>query len=128
MFLGVEITNDDKIPSTWEFSTEKKYRFLVSNKSDEFKTIANQLYQSIKGKIKFIVKIERIQNERWYFQYLAHKKDFFKRLNQNTEKRLYHGCPHNAANSIIEDCFNRSFAGVNGLNFSPSLFLNISLF
>ncbi|CAF3082703.1 unnamed protein product [Rotaria sp. Silwood2] len=32
----------------------------------------------------------------------------------DTEKRLYHGCPEHAANLIIEDCFNRSFAGKNG--------------
>jgi len=68
----------------------------------------------MKGKVKNIIKIERIQNERWYFQYLAHKKDFIKRLKKDTEKRLYHGCPQNATNLIIEDCFNRSFAGVNG--------------
>jgi len=68
----------------------------------------------MKGKFKNIIKIERIQNERWYFQYLVHKKEFFKRLNHNTEKRLYHGCPEKVLNSIIEDCFNRSFAGVNG--------------
>jgi hypothetical protein len=47
-------------------------------------------------------------------QYLAHHEDFKKRLSTDTEKRLYHGCPEQAANSIIEDCFNRSFAGVNG--------------
>ncbi|CAF3850977.1 unnamed protein product [Rotaria sordida] len=32
----------------------------------------------------------------------------------DTEKRLYHGCPEQAASLIMEDCFNRSFAGVNG--------------
>ncbi|CAF3207225.1 unnamed protein product [Rotaria sp. Silwood2] len=61
-----------------------------------------------------ITKIERIQNERWYMQYLAHKEDFERRLNMNTEKILYHVCPEQAAHSIIQDCFNRSFAGVNG--------------
>ena len=78
------------------------------------KTIEDDFRKSMKGKLKTIIKIERIQNERWYYQYLAHKKDFLKRLNKNTEQRLYHGCPEYAQNSIIEDCFNRSFAGVNG--------------
>ncbi len=68
----------------------------------------------MKGKYTQIIRVERIQNERWYMQYLAHDKDFKRRLNTDTEKRLYHGCPEQAANSIIEDCFNRSFAGVNG--------------
>ena len=61
-----------------------------------------------------IIQIDRIQNERWYSQYLAHSRDFHKRHNADSEKRLYHGCPETAANLIIEDCFNRSFAGKNG--------------
>ncbi len=73
----------------------------------------------MKGKYTQIVRIERIQNTRWYMQYLAHHTDFKRRLNMDTEKNLYHGCPQQAANSIIEDGFNRSFAGVNGkFNFS----------
>jgi hypothetical protein len=68
----------------------------------------------MKDKYTEIIRIERIQNERWYMQYLAHRKDFEKRLNTDTERRLYHGCSEKAANSIIEDCFNRSFAGVHG--------------
>ena len=68
-----------------------------------------------------MIKVERIQNERWYMQYIAHSKDFKKRLNENTEKRLYHGCPEQAADSIIKDCFNRSFAGVNGISFLVEL-------
>jgi hypothetical protein len=68
----------------------------------------------MKGKYTTIIKIERIQNERWHIQYSAHSRDFKKRLNVDTEKRLYHGCPEHAASLIMGDCFNRSFAGVNG--------------
>ena len=68
----------------------------------------------MKGKYTQIVRIERIQNERWYIQYLAHRHQFYTRLNAHTERRLYHGCPESAANSIPAECFNRSLAGVNG--------------
>ncbi|CAF1112970.1 unnamed protein product [Adineta steineri] len=34
---------------------------------------------------------------------------------QIIKKRLYHGCPEGPADAIIQDCFNRSFAGVNGI-------------
>jgi hypothetical protein len=61
-----------------------------------------------------IIRIERIQNERWYMQYVAHWKDFKKRLNADTERHLYHGCCEESCNPIIADGFNRSFAGVNG--------------
>ena len=106
--------NVDQLPSTWQISDGKTLRFVVSCFSEEYKEIENEFIHSMKGKVKRVIRIERIQNERWYFQYLAHKKDFFKRLNKETENRLYHGCPENVLNSIIQDCFNRSFAGVNG--------------
>jgi hypothetical protein len=126
--LDIQLPNDDQLPSTWELSAGKKYRFLVSVKSDEFKKIQDEFNRAMKGKLKNIIRIERIQNERWYFQYLAHKKDFLKRLNKDTEKRLYHGCPQHVQNSIIEDCFNRSFAGVNGLTSTIIIQFIFSLF
>ena len=81
----------------------------------------------MKGKNTQIIRIERIQNERWYMQYLAHRKEFKKRLGVDTEKRLYHGCPEAPANSIIQDCFNRSFAGVNGTLYLVKFQLHICI-
>ncbi|CAF3464752.1 unnamed protein product [Rotaria sp. Silwood2] len=120
----IEQTNDDKVPSTWELAAGNSFRFIISYKLDEYKTIADEFYRAMKGKIKKILQIERIQNERWYFQYLAHKKDFFKRLNKDTEKRLYHGCPNNAVDSIIDDCFNRSFAGLHGTSYGIGVYFS----
>ncbi len=107
-----------QLPTTWEKSKEKKMRFELSSTADEYKSISANFDQTMKGKYTQIIRIERIQNERWYIQYLAHSHNFKTRLNKDTEKCLYHGCPEQATNSIMEDCFNRSFAGVNGkLNF-----------
>ena len=79
----------------------------------------------MKGKYTQIVRIERIQNERWYIQYLAHRHQFYTRLNEDTERRLYHGCPESAVNPILEHCFDRSFAGVHGeLNFYTCLLID----
>lgn len=83
----------------------------------------------MKGKLKEIIFIERIQNQRWYLQYLQHKKEFFKRLNENTEKILYHSSSFKLVNTIINDCFNRSFAGLHGLfNKDKKIFLLLNLF
>jgi hypothetical protein len=66
------------------------------------------------GLYTHIKSIERIQNQRWYKQYAAHREAMDERLKQENEKKLFHGCNEQAANSIIEECFNRAFAGVNG--------------
>ncbi|CAM2716734.1 unnamed protein product [Rotaria socialis] len=113
-----------QLPVTWEKSAEHKTRFTLSTKVHEYQTIASNFDSAMKGKYTEVIKIERIQNERWYMQYLAHTKDFRKRLNMDTEKRLYHGCPEQAANTIIEDCFNRSYAGVNGTAYGVGVYFS----
>jgi hypothetical protein len=105
-----------------------KVRFVISTQTDEYKSIVTNFDQAMNGKYSTIIQIERIQNERWYMQYLAHVRDFKKRLSIDTEKRLYHGCPQQAANLIIEDCFNRSFAGVNGKDFLSCFFAIVIVF
>lgn len=101
-------------PATWEKSQNNKIRFPLSKTSYEYKLIATNFEQSMKGRYSEIVQIERIQNERWYVQYIAHSHSFQARLHKNTERSLYHGCPESAADLILKDCFNRSYAGVNG--------------
>ncbi|CAF5106069.1 unnamed protein product, partial [Rotaria sp. Silwood1] len=100
-------SEEDQQQATWLKSTSNQLRFMA-----------------MKGKYTKIIKIERIQNERCLLQYLAHCRDFKKRLTVDTEKRLYHGCPEKAANSIIEDCFNRSFAGVNGTAYGVGVYFS----
>ncbi|CAF4810514.1 unnamed protein product, partial [Rotaria sp. Silwood2] len=85
-----------------------------ANNTPEFRSISNNFKQAMSGRCSQIIKIERIQNERWYIQYSAHKKDFRQRLGTDTEKCLYHGCPDDAANSIIDSCFDRNYAGQHG--------------
>ena len=88
--------------------------FELSPNSREFQEVKQKFNDAMQILAKEIIRIERIQNERWYVQYLAHQKDFKSRLNNDTERCLFHGCPEQAANSIITDCFNRSHAGANG--------------
>ena len=105
-----------QLPSTWQNSNDDQVEYVVLKSTSEYQSIIDTFDTAMKGKYKEIVKLERIQNERWYMQYVAHSKDFQKRLNADTEKRLYHGCPEDAANAIINDGFNRSYAGVNGMS------------
>lgn len=122
-FLGnVPRSMNYELPATWEKSQDNKIRFTLSNTSYEYKLIATNFDQGMKAKYSQIVRIERIQNERWYVQYMAHSHSFEARLNKNTERSLYHGCPESAVNRILEECFNRSFAGANG-SFQLRVFL-----
>jgi len=108
------ILNDYQLPSTWTYSDHEQLRVIVPENTDEYNSIISKFDKQMQGYYTEILKLERIQNERWYMQYIVHKKDFKKRLGIDTEKRLYHGCPELPADLIIKDCFNRSFAGVNG--------------
>ncbi|CAF1160049.1 unnamed protein product [Rotaria sordida] len=113
-----------QLPSTWETSNEYKIRFILSIRTDEYRSIAYNFNRSMKEKYTQIVKIERIQNKRWYTQYLAHREDFERRLRKDIERILYHGCPEQAASSIIEDCFNRSFAGTHGTLYGVGVYFS----
>ncbi|CAF1273809.1 unnamed protein product, partial [Adineta ricciae] len=101
------------LPSNWTQSADNSLRCLVPFNTQEYNSIANDFDQTMNGRYTSILRIERIQNVRWFVQYFAHSREFNKRLNENTERRLYHGCSHSAADSIIQDCFNRSFAGTH---------------
>jgi hypothetical protein len=107
-----------QIPTTWESAKEDQLRITIPRNTTEYNSIINKFDSTMKKNYTEIIKLERIQNERWYMQYMAHWKGLKKRLNEDTEKRLYHGCPESATDLIIQDCFNRSFAGVNGNSFS----------
>lgn len=108
------LPSDHQVPATWEKSAENKKRILLQPNSDEFKSVSQNFLQSIRNQCSTILRIERIQNERWYIQYSIHHQDFQRRLNADTERRLFHGCPQATADAIIETGFNRSYAGKNG--------------
>ena len=64
-----------------------------------------------------IIKIERIQNPTLYSQYMARKKKMENSVDQGYEyeKQLFHGCAENVVESINHTGFNRSFAGLHGM-------------
>lgn len=105
---------ESQLPPTWELSTGNQLRYSVASDAVEYKSVLANFDQTMKGRYTQIIKLERIQNKRWFMQYSVHRQDFIKRLKSDTEKILYHGCPEAAANSIIQDCFNRSCARQNG--------------
>ena len=100
------------LPPHWDVQTEHVAKFEVQIDSTEYNEVLALFNQTIATNCAKILRIERIQNKQWYVQYNSYK-NFSPR--QNTERKLFHGCPQRSAELIINSFFNRSFAGVNGL-------------
>ncbi|CAF4784108.1 unnamed protein product [Rotaria sp. Silwood2] len=112
-----------QLPSNWQRpTTPDEICFTVPMASAEYNLTIDQFKATMKSYSPTIVRLERIQNERWYKQYKVHEDDFHKRLNKDTVGTLYHGCPEVSAKAIIKDGFNRSFAGVNGTAYGNGVY------
>ncbi len=103
---------DFNLPEYWQVQSDNVSQFEVKVDSDEYREIRALFDKTIADKCKEIVRIDRIQNKQWYMQYNAYKSFSPKK---DTERKLFHGCPQNSAQLIINSFFNRSFAGINGL-------------
>lgn len=114
------------IPKTWVPTQPQQMRVTVSSGTEEYKTTLQLFNNTMAGKYGNVISIERIQNKKWYLQYMSHYNEFKDRLQKDTEQRLFHGSSEDSANEIIKTYFNRSFAGVHGL-FQLSTFLFLSL-
>jgi len=80
--------------------------------SDEHKRVSNN-FKSSSGQL--VQKIERIQNERLYKQYVIHKEYLKRRLGNENEKTAFHGTSSESTKSICKFGFNRSYCGKNGV-------------
>lgn len=62
-----------------------------------------------------IVKIQRIQNQKLYSQYIARKRVINKANPEGhpNERRLFHGCDGSVTDDINHEGLNRNFAGKN---------------
>ena len=122
MFCSLASNSDvHALPNTLTYADDHDdVRVIVRKNTEEYSIIITEFDKTMADNYRRINRIERIQNERWHRQYLVHRDDFQKRLQMNTEKFLYHGCSDDAADSIINEYFNRSFAGKNG---EPSCWL-----
>ncbi|CAF1115474.1 unnamed protein product, partial [Didymodactylos carnosus] len=102
------------VPANWSLNDKRK-RIPLQSSLSEYTTVLQRFNETMVNNYLKIVRIERIQNERWYKQYKAHRDEFKERFNNNfNEKLLFHGSTDTVADQIVNECFNRSFAGVNG--------------
>ncbi|CAF2096740.1 unnamed protein product [Rotaria magnacalcarata] len=123
-FVAMQILGNDQLPATLKRSVKDQKRFLLLENTDEYQSVLTYFNQTINGKCNQLIKIERIQNETCFGQYLVQCQEFEKRLKKHTEKRLYHGCPEQAVNSIIETNFDKSFSGLNGAIYGVGVYFS----
>ena len=63
-----------------------------------------------------VLRIQRVQNQKMYTQYIARKR-YIDKSNPDghkNERRLFHGCDGKVTNDINYEGLNRNFAGKNG--------------
>lgn len=104
------IRTDFQTPAEWAPQSTDIQRFRLEHDDPEYTKVLERFNLTMAGKYE-IIRIERIQNKRWYTAYKTFL-DYSQQL--ETEEYLFHGCPKTSADMIINTCFNRSFAGVNG--------------
>ncbi|CAF1050764.1 unnamed protein product [Rotaria sp. Silwood1] len=87
---------DYQLPSTWQTSKEDTMRFTVPKNTDEYKSIFISFDETMKKIYQEIIKIERIQNERWtaygvgvYFSSSVVYSHAFTRSNANRERCMF---------------------------------------
>lgn len=109
-----------QVPNNWSSVHNDQMRIKVDPMSQEYQSAIQLFNKTINGQCKQILKLERIQNQRWYFQYHIDREFLRKRLGKNTEEYLFHGCSEKSIDGIIHSYFNRSFAGAHGMRNSIS--------
>ncbi|CAF3712657.1 unnamed protein product, partial [Adineta steineri] len=105
-----------------EFTIEKR---LLDYSSNEYAMVVQSFCTTMtEGLCKEMLRIELVWNNRWYKQYEIHRDEFNQRLKINTEQYLFHGCSQFAANNIIKECFNRSYAGQHGTKYGHGVYFS----
>ena len=106
---------DLKVIPDWWIESKTLDLIPIDIKSQEYQNVLNIVKNNKFDVNHTIVSIERIQNERLYIQYKAHKKSFEDRRDPNAvnEKDLFHGTTGDTVESIWKQGFNRGYCGKN---------------
>ncbi|OWF50082.1 Poly [ADP-ribose] polymerase 14 [Mizuhopecten yessoensis] len=103
-------------PTTWTPMTDQDPVIVVPMQAtdSEYTDVLKDFNATIGKDNPTIVKIERIQNQTLYQQYMTKKAEMDRSCGGQSEKMLWHGTAEGAVDSINMYGFNRSFCGKNG--------------
>jgi O-acetyl-ADP-ribose deacetylase (regulator of RNase III) len=110
------------VPDYW-FKDKNLNLILIDNTTQEYKNVVKTLKDNKYGN-HTIISIERIQNERLYIQYTAHRKSFIDRQDPNglNEKTAFHGTTGDTVENIWKGGFNRSYCGKNATVYGAGVY------
>ncbi|XP_021354328.1 poly [ADP-ribose] polymerase 14-like isoform X2 [Mizuhopecten yessoensis] len=102
-------------PTTWTPMTDQDPVIVVpmQETDSEYTDVLKDFNATIGKDNPTIVKIERIQNQTLYQQYVTKKAEIDRSCGGQSEKMLWHGTAEGAVDSINMYGFNRSFCGKN---------------
>ena len=111
LFIGEKPPTWDKMPPN-----SSLYVVKLDTKSKEYDNVLQRFDQTMKGRYKRIIKIERIQNPALYLQYVGRQKQMDRQNppGHQNERLLFHGTAAETCPKVNQNGFNRSFAGKNG--------------
>ncbi|KAL4240940.1 Poly (ADP-ribose) polymerase [Mactra antiquata] len=124
------------LPSSWmSMSNNENIKRVALNSCSEYQKIEKLFLGQVRNgvyasKVKNnrnvqVLKIERIQNRTLYQQYSA-KKKLMEQQNKSgskqVERQLWHGTMDNNVAGIINNGFNRSYCGVNGVLYGQGVY------
>lgn len=110
------------LPTHWE---GKKRTVELKPNSTEYTDVEKAFRKT--GLTSQILKIERIQNETLWKNYM-NEKEYLEQKNKhkNNEKQLFHGTGAENIDKINERGFNRSFAGMHGAMIGNGVYFAVS--
>ncbi|KAM4626889.1 protein mono-ADP-ribosyltransferase PARP14-like [Discoglossus pictus] len=99
------------LPTLWDKMDKDQVKTVLLNPGDpEYTDVQNKFAMS---SLK-IIKIERIQNRTLWLNYQIKKQSMdTKNGNTNNEKQLFHGTSPDTIKHVIQNGYNRSYAGKN---------------
>ncbi|XP_047660504.1 protein mono-ADP-ribosyltransferase PARP14-like [Tachysurus fulvidraco] len=113
------------LPSHWEDMKGKLVlRVKIQQGSQEYADVETSFRRT--GLTSIILKIERVQNEILWKNYMNQKELLEKKNNHtNNEKLLFHGTGSDNIDKINDRGFNRSYAGMNGAVYGNGVYFAV---
>ncbi|XP_070569303.1 protein mono-ADP-ribosyltransferase PARP14-like [Ptychodera flava] len=117
------------LPPNWEPMAQDKPFILVTldPSTSEYQNVKSAFIEKLDDTRNVVdIHIERVQNSKLYRQYMVLKQSMDARKSGvQSERNLYHGTKEKSSTLINATGFNRSFAGLNAVNYGKGSYFAV---